>query len=110
MISAADPPELPPIVARPSGSLVSLTLALLLDERQHFGLDELRVASRHRVVLEAALAALGVAAAVADRDRDHRRHALLRDQVVERCEQQRSGPSAPTMNGAAVPGTYCFGT
>ena len=21
-----------------------------------------------------------------------------------------SGPSAPTMNGAAVPGTYCFGT
>ena len=22
----------------------------------------------------------------------------------------RSGPSAPTMNGAAVPGTYCFGT
>ena len=22
----------------------------------------------------------------------------------------RSGPSAPTMNGAAVPGTYCLGT
>ena len=41
-----------------------------LDERQHFRLDELRVAPRHRVVFEAALAALRVAAAVADRDAD----------------------------------------
>ena len=75
MISAQEPPELPPMVARPSGSLVSLTLALLLDERQHFLLDELGVAAGHGVVLQAALAALRVAAAVADGDGDHHRHA-----------------------------------
>ena len=85
------PPELQPIVARPSGSLVSFTLHLLLDQRQHLGLDELGVQAGHRVVFQAALAALGVAAAVADRDGDHRRHALLGDQVVERREQQLVG-------------------
>ena len=73
------------------GILRQLHVVLLLDQRQHFRLDELRVAARHRVVLQAALAALRVAAAVADRDGDHHRHALLRDQIVERREQQLVG-------------------
>ena len=64
-------------------------VVLLLDERQHFRLDELRVQARHRVVLEPALAALRVAAAVADGNRHHHRHAFLRNQIVERLEQQR---------------------
>ena len=75
-MSAQEPPELPPMVARPSGSLVSLTLYLLFDQRQHFVLDELGVAAGHGVVFQAALAALGVAAAVADGDGDHDRDTL----------------------------------
>ena len=43
MVNAATPPELPPIVARASGSLVSFTLYLLLDQRQHFRFDELGI-------------------------------------------------------------------
>ena len=76
------------MVARPSGSLRQLHVAFLLDQRQHLGLDELRIPRRHRVVLQPALAALRVAAAVANRDRHHRRDALLRDQIVEGGEQQ----------------------
>ena len=72
------------MVARPSGFLRELDVGALLDQRKHLALDELRVGARHRVVFAAALAALGVLAAIADLDRDHRRHAALRDQVVER--------------------------
>ena len=105
------PPELQPMVARPSGSLVSLTLHFAFDERQHFVLDELGVLAGHGVVFEAALAALGVAAAVADGDGDHRRAALFSAMRLSRAvKSRRSGPSAPTMNGASVPGTYCLGT
>ena len=103
MINAAEPPELPPIVARPSGSLVSFTLAFFLDQRQNLGFDELRIPRRHRVVLQPALAALRVAAAVANRDRHHRRDALLRDQIVEGGEQQlvRSVRADDERRGAA---------
>jgi hypothetical protein len=66
-------------------------IELLLDEREHFRLDEFGVLPRHRVVLQAALAALGVAAAVTNGHSHHRRHFLLRDEVVERGEQQLIG-------------------
>ncbi len=59
------------------------------DLRQHFLLDELGVEARHGVVLEAALAALRVAAARVDHDRDHRGHAFRGDQVVEDRRQER---------------------
>ena len=88
MISAHDAPELHPIVARPSGSFVSFTLHFFSTSGSTSVSTNSAYRPRHRVVLEPALAALRVAAAVADRDRDHRRHALLRDQVVERREQQ----------------------
>ena len=95
MVSAHEPPELQPIVARPSGSLVNFTLHLLFHQRQHLFLDELRVPARHGVVFQAALAALGVAAAVADRDGNHHGHAVLGDEIVERREQQLVGPVRP---------------
>ena len=56
---------------------------VLRDPREHLGLDEVGVDAGHGVVLQPALAALGVAAAGVDHDGDHRRHALLVDQVVE---------------------------
>ena len=56
MLKAAEPLELRPIVARPSGFLVSLTSARLLDQRQHLAFDELGVGARDRVVFAAALA------------------------------------------------------
>ena len=64
-----------------------LQVEFLFDLRQHLLLDELRVNVRHRVVFQAALAALGIAAAGVDQDRDHRRHALFVDQVVEHHRQ-----------------------
>ncbi len=71
------------MVARPLGSLVSLTLAFAFDEREDFGLDELGVAAGHGVVFEAAFAALGVAAAVADGDGDHDGHFVLGDETIQ---------------------------
>ena len=76
------------MVARPSGSLVSFTLAFASTSGSTSVLDELRVAAGHGVVFEAAFAALGVAAAVADGDGDHDRHFVLGDQIVERGEEQ----------------------
>ena len=61
--------------------------AILLNQRQHFRLDELGELSRHRVVFQAALAALGVAAAIADHDRNHHRQTVLGDHVVENVRQ-----------------------
>ena len=87
-MSAQEPPELPPMVARPSGSWVSLTWASRLDAGKDFVFDELGVVAGHGVVLEAALAALRVAAAVADGDGDHDGHFVLGDEVVERGEEQ----------------------
>ena len=61
-----------------------LHAGVLFDQRQHLALDELRIGSRHRVVFAPALGALRILPAIADLDRDHRRHAALRDQIVER--------------------------
>ena len=61
--------------------------ALLFHERKHLRLDKLRIQTGHRVVLEAPLAALGVAAAVADGNGNHHRHALLGDEIVKGREQ-----------------------
>jgi hypothetical protein len=110
MMSAHEPPELPPMVARPSGSWVSLTLYLGFDERQDFGLDELGIAAGHGVVFQAALAALRIAAAVADGDGDHDRDFVLGDQVVEHGEEQAVGAVGADDEGRGGAGTYCCGT
>ena len=83
MLNDAEPPELPPSVMRRVRILRQLDVVVLLDLRQDLGLDELRVLARDRVVLEAALAAPAVAAAVGDHHRDDRRQPLLGDHVVE---------------------------
>ncbi|MEJ1973391.1 MAG: hypothetical protein WDM96_13300 [Lacunisphaera sp.] len=62
---------------------------------QHLRLDELGKLRRHRVVFESALVALRVAAAVLDHDRDQRRHAFLRDEIVERVHQHGVGLAGP---------------
>ena len=59
--------------------------------RQDFGFDELGVAAGHGVVFEATLAALGVAAAVADGDGDHGWEFMLGDEAVEGGEEQAVG-------------------
>ena len=64
-------PELPPVAARRVGIVGQLDVCLCFDEGQNLLLDELGVSAGHGVVLEAALAALRVAAAVADGDADH---------------------------------------
>jgi hypothetical protein len=58
-----------------------------LNQRQHFVLDELCVSPRDRVVFEPSFAALSVLAARADKDCDHRRHAMRVDQVIENREE-----------------------
>ena len=73
------------------GVFGQLHVVLLLDERKHFFLDPLGVEAGHGVVFQAALAALGVAAAVAYGDGNHDGHAMLGDQVVEGREQQPVG-------------------
>ncbi len=91
MINAQEPPELPPMVARPSGSLVSFTCAFASTSGSTSCLDELGILAGHGVVFQAALAALGVAAAIADGDGNHHRHLVFGDQVVERGEQRAVG-------------------
>ena len=78
------------MVARPSGSSVKITWYCSPPAAAP-RFDELRVARGHSVVFQPALAALGVAASVADRDGDHRGHSFLGDQIVQRREQQRIG-------------------
>ena len=82
---------------------MSFTLALLFDEGQHFFLHELGVQARHGVVLQAALAALCVAAAVADGDGNHHGYTVLGDEIVQRREQgavRSVGPDDERGNGA----------
>ncbi len=57
------------------------------DEGQNFVLDELGVLAGHGVVLESALAALRVAAAVAYGDGDHRGQFVFGDKAVEGGEE-----------------------
>ena len=93
----------------PFGILSELDVVCLLDERQHLCLHELRVSSRHRVVFQAALAALRVAAAVADGDGNHHRHAFLRDQIVEGGEQQLVGSVGADDEWRRCSGNVLFG-
>ena len=79
------------MVARALGSWESLTWALGLDQGEDFVLDELGVAGGHGVVFEAALGALGVAAAVLDGDGDHGGELVLGDEVVENGEEEVVG-------------------
>ena len=91
------------------GIFCELQVVLLLDQGQHFAFHKLRVSSRHRVVFEPALAALSVAAAVADGDRDHGRHPFLRNQIVQRRKQQRIGAVRADDEGRGGAG-HCLGT
>ena len=85
------------------GIVRQLDVGLFRDARQHFLLHPLRIQARHGVVLESALAALSVARAVLDGDRDHRGHFVLGNQVVEDGEQQLVRPIGADDEG-------CFGT
>ena len=86
MPRATEPPELPPMVARALGVAGQLHVVLLLDEREHFGLDEFGVFAGHGVVFEAAFGA-----AVTDGYGDHDGDAFLGNQIVEGVEEQRVG-------------------
>ena len=93
--------------------LRQLDAGILLDERQHLALDELRIGPRHRVVFAPALGTLRVLPAIADLHRDMggtRRCAIRLSSVVFMSFQAVEPPSPNTMNGASVPGTYCAGT
>src|SRR3984885_12741703 len=67
--------------------LGELDVGTALDQRQHFILDELRISSRDRVVLEPPFAPLGVLPARSDKNGGHRRCAMLTDQIVKNREQ-----------------------
>jgi hypothetical protein len=83
MLSAAAPPELPHRRA-PSRVLVSFTL-YCFSTSGSTSVSTNSAYARHRVVFQPALAALRVAAAVADGDRDHRpARAFCAIRVVER--------------------------
>ncbi len=63
------------------------------------------------MVFESALAALGVAAKPLPMEMEIITGTLCWAMRLSKdVNNKRSGPSAPTMNGAAVPGTYCRGT
>ena len=72
-------------------------------------LDKLRVAAGHGVVLEAALAALRIAAAVADGDGDHRRQLVLGDEPIERGEEQAIRTVGADDEGRLGSGHVAFG-
>jgi hypothetical protein len=72
------------MAARPSGDHDA---TVRFDQGDHLRFDELGVSAGHRVVLQTALAPLGVAPAVLDHHRHHRGHAMLGDQVVEHRRQ-----------------------
>ena len=91
-----------------SGSWVNFTLAAFSASGSTSFSTNSALAG-HGVVFEAALAALGVAAAVADGDVNHHRHPALAIRLSRAVNISRSVPSVPTINGAAVPGTYSLG-
>src|SRR3954469_22638224 len=110
MIIAHDPPELQPMVARPSGSFVSFTLHLastigntsVSTNSAYLPLIVsyssprwLPWASPLPLPMEIATIAGTFLAAI---------------RLSSATNSDLSGPSAPTMNGASVPATYCFGT
>ena len=87
MVKAAAPPELPPIAARPSGFLVKMIRVIAGNPRQDFCFDELGVSAGNGVVFQAALAALGVAAAGVNHNGDQGGQAAGGDHVVKNWHQ-----------------------
>lgn len=69
------------------GISCELDIGFLLNQRKHFGLDELGIEARHCVVLKAALTALRITAAVGNGDRNHDGHAFSGDQIIQCCEE-----------------------
>ena len=86
-----------------------LHMALRFDERQHLFLDEFRVQARHGVVFQAALTALGVAAAIADGNGDHHRYAMLGDEVIQRGKQRSIGTVRSDDKGRRRAGNVLLG-
>src|SRR3954453_4958778 len=84
-------------------------VAARFDEREHFGFDEFGVAAGHGIVFEAALAALGIASTVGDRNGDHRGYAVLGDERVERGEQIAVGAIGPDDERGTRPGDVLLG-
>ncbi len=86
-----------------------LDVVLLFDAGEDFVLDEVGVTAGHGVVFEAALAALRVAAAVADGDGDHDGETVLRDEVVEGGEEGGVGAIGSDDEGCNGAGYILFG-
>ena len=74
------------------GIFRQLHVRLRFNQRQHFLLHKLGIHARHRVVLQPALAPLRIPAPVADRNRNHHRHLVLRNQSVQSREEQAVRP------------------
>ena len=91
------------------GIVGEFDVGFFFDQRQHFVFDELGVLAGHGVVLETALAALGVAAAVADGDGDHDRQFVLGDHAVERSEQHAIGAVGAYDERRGCAGHVCLG-
>ncbi len=89
--------------------LGQLHVAFCLDERQHFFLDKFRVQARHRVVLQSALIALSITAAITDRDGDHGRHPVLSDEIIQCDEQQSIGSVRSDDEGCGRAGHVLLG-
>ena len=73
------------------GIVRELDVGFGFDARQDFVFDELGVVAGHGVVFEAALAALGVTAAVADGDGNHHGKLVFGDEAVECGEEHAVG-------------------
>ena len=106
MAIAAEPPELPPMVARPSGSLVSFTLhcfstrgSTSVSTNSAYRPDMVSY-SRPRSLPGPSPLPLPIEMAIIT---GRRCWAIRLSMAVN---NGRSGPSAPTRNGASVPGTY----
>src|ERR1700733_7445323 len=84
--------------------------SLGFDARQHFLFHELRVDSGHGVVLKTAFTALRVPLPLPMEIAIIAGTLCWAIKVSGTEKSSGSGPSAPTMNGATLPGTYCLGT
>jgi hypothetical protein len=108
--SAADPPELQPIVARDSGSLLSFTLYCVstsgstsFSTNSAYKPDIVSYSSPRWLPCASPLPLPMEIPIIAGTFLS----AMRLSSVVN---SNGSGPSAPTMKGASVPGTYCLGT
>jgi len=77
---------------------------------QDFLFDEFGIAAGQRVIFQASFTPLGVAATVTMEMAIITGTFFAAIRLSKAVNNCRSGPSAPTINGAAVSGTYCRGT